>query len=608
MRYLSTLTIFLVGFAICNAQIINVADYGVVPGKDVSFEVNQLIKSLEGQKDITLYFPEGRYEFYPENAIEAYREVSNHDNSLKRMAFPLFGFEGFTLDGGGSTFIFHGRISPIIVDGSFGTTLKNFSIDWDTPFHHELKVIESDPETNSFIAEISPTKYGFEIINGEIMFNYYNWQDPIGQNITFDSASSAPIWNTREYALRVKSTSKITPLGENKVRLQHVANSVPPLGSIVATYGIAPTNRLAQAIHLANSKDTYIENVTVYAAGGMAVIAERCENVYLNKFVVSSNEKRNISTRADATHFLGCKGLVKLENCLFEHMLDDGINVHGAYIKVVEYKGNNKFLCEISHRQQYGLTFAEAGDKIMIISRETVLPLYETVVEDVEVLNEQRMMITVKELPEQMFKGPLSMENLSWYPDVIMRKNTIRENRARSVLITTKGKVLIEDNYFSSQMHGILIEGDNNSWYESGGVKDIVIKNNTFVNIGYGGEDRYPLFISPLLTSEQHHGDEKYHHNISFTNNTIKSFNGHLVSAQSVKGLIVEGNTIELNEKYPSGSEKASIDLDYCEDVSIGDNSFIGFDWPIVLKRTENTSSLKLGLNKGLFEEYVLLK
>lgn len=49
------------------------------------------------------------------------------------------------------------------------------------------------------------------------------------------------------------------------------------------------------------------------------------------------------------------------------------------------------------------------------------------------------------------------MENLTWYPDVVMRENTVRQNRACSALITTKGKVWIEGNYFSSQMHGILI-------------------------------------------------------------------------------------------------------------------------------------------------------
>lgn len=307
-----------------------------------------------------------------------------------------------------------------------------------------------------------------------------------------------------------------------------------------------------------------------------------------------------MATRADATHFLGCKGLIHLENCRLEHMLDDGINVHGAYIKVVEYRGDRTFLCEIAHRQQWGLIFAEVGDRVMITSRETVLPLFETTVESVEALNERRLLIRVSELSEKLPEGPLSMENLTWYPDVVMRKNIIRNNRARSALITTKGKVLIEDNYFSSQMHGILIEGDNNSWYESGGVEDVTITNNTFENIGYGDDTRYPLYASPLLRPEQRLGDRKYHRNIRFTNNRIKSFNGHFVHAMSVQGLTITGNTVELSKDYPTGSTRPSIELEYCEDATIEDNRFLGFDWPIRIEQSSDTADVRLKNNQGL--------
>jgi len=585
---------------VSKAEVVNVADHDILPGKNVTLKVNRLIASLKGRSEITLLFPKGQYDFYPENAVEAYRAVTNHDNSLKRMAMPLFGFDGFTLDGGGSTFMFHGRICPIIVDGCKRTTLKNFSIDWDTPFHHELTVVERDPDSNSFVVQVYPRKFGFEIKAGQLLFGHYDWQDPIGQNITFDSTTNAPIWNTKEYSLRVRPNTVVTSVGENRVRLQNATKTPPPVRAVMATYGQAPTNRLAQAIHIANSNDTVIDNVTVYAAGGMALIAERSENIRLNGFVVTSTEDRFMATRADATHFLGCKGLIHLENCRLEHMLDDGINVHGAYIKVVENRGDNTFLCEISHRQQWGLTFAEAGDRVMITSRETVLPLFETTVKDVEVLNERRLLIRVAELPEKLPEGPLSMENLTWYPDVVMRKNIIRDNRARSALITTKGKVLIEDNYFSSQMHGILIEGDNNSWYESGGVEDVTITNNIFENIGYGDDTRYPLYASPLLRPEQRLGDRKYHRNIRFTNNRIKSFNGHFVYAMSVQGLTITGNTIELSKDYPTGSTRPSIELEYCEDVTIEHNRFLGFDWPIRIEQSSDTADVRLKNNQGL--------
>ncbi|WP_226912985.1 right-handed parallel beta-helix repeat-containing protein [Flavicella marina] len=579
-------------------EVINVAEYGVVPGKDVTLEINQLIASQKGNKDITLSFPKGDYLFYPENAIESYRAVTNHDNSLKKMAFPLFDFEGITIEGNNSTFIFHGRLCPIIIDGSKNTTLKNFSIDWEIPFQSEFEVIENDEANNSFVVKMN-SNHAYEIVDEKIYFQHYDWLDPIGQNTPFDSKTKAPIWNSKPYSIN-PIRAKAKDLGDGKIRFKNATRKTPPVGTVMVNNGPQGTNRLVQAIHLENATDTYIENVTVLAAGGMALIAERCENIHLNGFKVTSKEGRTTSSRADATHFLGCKGLIKLENCILEHMLDDGINVHGAYVKVDKYVGENKFLCEISHHQQWGLTFAEAGDNIMITSRETILPVFETSVKDVEVLNEKKFLITLTEVPEKLPEGLLSLENITWNPDLLMQNNTIRENRARSVLVTTKGSVLIENNYFSSQMHGILIEGDNNKWYESGGVRDITIRNNVFENIGYGSNTHYPLYVAPLLRPEQRLGDEKYHRNINFVNNTIKSFNGHLLHALSVHGLLVKDNTIELNKKYPAGQQSDAIQLEYVENVKIEKNKFKGFSWPIIVAQKGENTNLSIKRNKGV--------
>ena len=94
------------------AREINVADHGIVSGKDATYPLNRLVQAVQGEPDVTLVFPKGQYDFYPENAVEEYRAVSNHDNSLKRMAFPLFQCKNITIDGGDSLFMFHGRISP----------------------------------------------------------------------------------------------------------------------------------------------------------------------------------------------------------------------------------------------------------------------------------------------------------------------------------------------------------------------------------------------------------------------------------------------------------------------------------------------------------------
>ncbi|CAA6693972.1 MULTISPECIES: right-handed parallel beta-helix repeat-containing protein [unclassified Lentimonas] len=582
-----------------NAETINVADHGILPGQDVSLEVNQLIESVKGQSDITLHFPKGQYEFYPEKAVEMYRAVTNHDNSLKRIAFPLIGFKNITIDGGGSMFMFHGRISPIVVDNTEGVTLKNFSIDWERSFHDELPVVESNKKESYIVVEVDPVKYPHSISGGKMFSEKYNWQDKMGSNIVFDPETRAPIYNTKDYSVNFKShTASLA--GKNRIKIAaKFKASPPPVGSVLISYGTHPTSRLCPAIHTASSKDIKIEQVTVYNAGGMALIAERCENIHLDGMTVSSNDERLVATRADATHFLGCKGEIRVENSLFQHMLDDAINVHGAYVKINEYLGDNRFLCEISHFQQTGLIFAEPGDKVALLSRKTILPFFETSVTQAEIINENLVVVTVAETPKNLPEGPLSIENLTWNPDLVFKNNTIRENRARGMLITTKGSVLVEDNTISPQMHGILIEGDNNKWYESGAVENVVIRNNTFENPGFEGSENYPLYAAPLLTSEQHFGEGRYHRNIEFTGNTIKSFNGHLAYACSVDGLKIEDNTIEFSTDYPKIEDYPSIDLDYCENVTIRNNKSVGFDRELYIEQASDTSNVKITKNPG---------
>ncbi|GAA3617332.1 right-handed parallel beta-helix repeat-containing protein [Flavivirga amylovorans] len=598
-KFLKLILLSIAFLQLTHAQtVVNVVDWGILPGKDATLELNELIASLKGQENVIVNFPKGTYQFYPENAFEQYRAVTNHDNSLKRMAFPMFGLNGVTIEGNDSEFIFHGRLCPFIVEGGQNITLKNFSINWEIPFQAELKVIETNKAENSFTAKVT-TNHKYKVKGEKIYFQHYNWEDPIGQNTPFDPETKSPIWDSRPYSFNI-SKAIATDVGNGQIKFKNAMKKLPPVGTVVVNHGPQGTNRLVQAIHLSNTKDTYIENVTIYAAGGMGLIAERCENIHLNAYKITSSEGRMSATRADATHFLGCKGLIKLENCLLEHMLDDGINVHGAYVKVAEYLGDNQFLCEISHWQQWGLIFAEPGDEVTLISRETVLPILKTSVKEIKILNEQKFLLTVNEVPEYMPKGLLSFENITWNPDLEMKNNIIRENRARSVLVTTKGKVTIENNYFSSQMHGILIEGDNNKWYESGGVTDITIKNNVFENIGYGDDTRYPLYISPLLRPEQRLGEDKYHYNINFINNKIKSFNGHLVYAKSVKGLVLKGNEIILDDTYPTGAQKTPLVFDYCENVSLEKNKFSGFSWPITIEKVDSDTNFKLKKNEGV--------
>lgn len=581
-----------------NAQKIDVTKHGVVTGEDATYNLSKLITSIEGEKGLTLFFPKGKYEFYPENAADRYWAVTNHDNSIKRVVFDLSKFENITIDGDGSTFLFYGMVSPFIIDSAKNVTIKNLSIDYDTPFNHELKVVERDEKDKSFVLEVLNHKYGLRVKDGYLYMGNYYGEDKLWQNLPYDPETKTLFYNSSRYTLR-NGRAQYKVIGENRVLVKNGTDELPPIGTVYCNIPSNPS-RLSQAFHIINSKDINIIGVNIHAAGGMGVIAERSENITIDNVKVTPSGDRTFSVRADATHFNGCKGLVKVTNSTFENMGDDAINVHGSYVDIVEYLGDNAFLCEISHEQQWGIHFGSAGDKIMMTSRVDLQPLFETTVTASQYINEERFILTVDKLPEVMPEAPLSFENITWNADVIMKNCIVRRNRARSALISTKGKVLLEDNYFSSEMHGILIEGDNNHWYESGAVEDVVIRNNTFDNGGFGNNNpSYPLYISPMLNKTQCLGKTPYHRNIEFTNNKIINYSSRLVYARSVENLNVVNNRIERSKLYPTDTNTLSVVLDFCKNVVIKKNKWVDFPAPVTMESKNGTTDVKITNNSG---------
>lgn len=76
-----------------------------------------IIKALEYCKkngEDKLVFDKGEYRVNREMAAEKFFSVSNHSEpGQKRIGFLLEGFENFTIDGGGSEFIFEDVMVPV---------------------------------------------------------------------------------------------------------------------------------------------------------------------------------------------------------------------------------------------------------------------------------------------------------------------------------------------------------------------------------------------------------------------------------------------------------------------------------------------------------------
>lgn len=545
-------------------------------GADMTPFIYNLLSKNENKKGgFRLVFPKGKYHFKPTEAYGKYHAITNHDNGYRRFAFPLIGMKNIEIDANGSDFIFHGQIIPFLIENSINIKITNVNIDWEVPFYLEGSIIATDDSNSTVDIRITPGFKNYKLQGDRLIIAGEGWEEYfLGENICFNPETKAVQYRTDDWHYIAKPwnfDAKVRQIDINTIRLQtKFVQKVPPTGTIITFKGAFGNNRHSPAIHLSDAKNVDLKNINIYHAGGMGVIAEKTENIHLNSVNVCRRPESNriLSATADATHFSNCKGKVVIENCLFENMLDDACNMHGTYTKVEKVVDSKTVIARLSHPQQFGFRFASAKDTLQIVANRSLLPKSKVQLKSVQVINDQYAKYTFKNAISGKIEVGDGLENIEWYPEFEFRNNIVQNNRARSILISCPKKVVVEGNTFSSQMTGILFEGDMDSWFESGAVNDVTIRNNKFLDGAYGGgAPHVTIWINPQ--QKEINPKKAYERNIIIENNLFKTFGDGLLRAHSVDNLQFINNTIEESVFYQKWKEEPVIDVKSSQNVVI---------------------------------------
>ena len=545
-------------------------------------------------KDIKLVFEKGIYHFYNDKAFGKYHPITNHDNIYRYCAFPLIDASNIEIDGGGSEFIFHGVITPFIVENSENISIKNLSIDWEEPFYLQGEVIANNIEESTIDLKVNPmTKTLFE---GNRLGFSTNGQEHyfLGETMVFDPTRRAVAYRASENLIGGASSRRTfdKKLSNNTFRINAPFIKKPAqVGMIYVFKGPNKLNRYAPAFHLIDSKNLKLTDINIYHAGGMGIIGEKSENIHINNVDVKLREgsDRIVTTTADATHFCNCRGELIVENCLFENMLDDATNVHGTYIKISKIVDEYTVHAGVNHHQQFDYNFAAQGDKVEFINYETLLPIAPANIASFKKINDRLFEVKFTSKIPTTLKVNDAIDNISWYPVTTLRNNVVRNNRARSFLISTRNTTIIENNTFSSMMTAILVEGDLNHWYESGAVDNVLIRNNTFYDCVYGGGKGSIIWVNPRMKSNI--AGRQYEKNIVIEKNTFMTFDNSIMDATSVDGLIFRNNEIIDSKTFPKiWPQQPTIRVVNSQNCIIENNSYKG-DKPAKVEFDKETSS-----------------
>lgn len=515
----------------------------------------------EGEK-VILRFPEGRYEFHEKGAAVREYYISNHDQTNpKKVGIALEDMKNLTLDGQGSEFVFHGRMLPVSLLRSENCLLKNFSIDFENPHIAQVKIVENDPQ-DGIVFEPAPW-VDYRIAKDSIFEAYgEGWTMRHSWGIAFDGDTKHLVYNTSDIGCPTKGASEVAPRRIHAPGWKD-ARLVP--GTVVAMRG---WGRPTPGIFLSHDVNTTIENVKVHYAEGMGLLAQLCENITLEKFGVclkGDADPRYFTTQADATHFSGCKGKIVSCNGLYEGMMDDAINVHGTYLKVVKRVDDRTLVGRYMHGQSWGFEWGCPGDEVQFIRSNTmelvgkqnkIISIRPYEKEQTEGARE--FLITFQEPVDQVIneQSGFGIENLTWTPEVLFSGNVIRNNRARGSLFSTPRKTIVENNLFDhTSGAAILLCGDCNGWFETGACRHVIIRKNRFVNALTNLFQFTNAVISIYPEIPDLKGQQQYFHGgpeggIVIEDNEFETFDAPILYAKSVDGLVFRNNTIKLNTEY----------------------------------------------------------
>ena len=439
------------------------------------------------------------YELDVSNAKRYELHISNHDQPKDHpFAVPIVGVTNVVIKGNGAKLLLKGCQGALLLQDTKNVRIENLTIDFVDPTVSE--------------AEIT----GFE--DGKTL----------GKWVVKGCHGAAPIimlWDAK--------TKSIVPrtgdgwLGGTQVRddgtlvFNRDFSKWGEGGKIGDRISMRTGARPHPAVTLYRAVDTVFSNVTIRNSHGMAMLAQRSENITFKGGGVKPRKGSFCSAVADATHFSNCRGLIHFEGAKFRGMMDDAINVHSTCLRIEEIKNGKTLRCRYVHGQSVGFEVFLAGETLRFIKAKTLEngPEMKVVAARMTKVNEVELDLE-NAVPDGYGVGD-AVENADWQPSVVFRKNWVGGNRARGTLFTTPKKVVVEDNVFDHVSGAaVLLAGDAAGWYESGACQDVTIKGNKFIACNTSHYEFCNGVIS-IFPSVKDLKNQKtpYHTNITFKDN-----------------------------------------------------------------------------------------
>jgi hypothetical protein len=424
---------------------------------------------------------------------------------------------------------------------------------------HDCRNLRLEGATISY--EVPPFTQGVVIGIGP-GGNWYDIQIDTGypsdldNPVHFPAASVAYLFDRQTRLLKPAtydlSGKRTDRLGPGRFRVYWNRPSGPQIhpvspGDLIAFRGTGWHN--IAAIHCDHLS---LNDVTITQAGAFAVWESEGEGGNHYSFKVKRGPPPEgatavplLSSTADAFHSTNVRHGPTLENCEFESMADDGIAIHGTFSFVFEAHGP-VLLLNHSHFRP--------GDKLRLFD-PAGSPVGDAVVKSVRpresYANAKKSSRTTLSDPTQgpytevTLDRPLTagFDDLASNPAAsgsgyVIRNNTIRNHRARGMLLKADNGLVEGNTIEGSSMGGIVVTPEV-WWNEASYSQNVRIVNNTIRGVAYAPQQLGGVVVAAL---EDRPIPGCGHRDIVLDGNRFENVNGVNLLITSACGVGVRNN------------------------------------------------------------------
>lgn len=285
-------------------------------------------------------------------------------------------------------------------------------------------------------------------------------------------------------------------------------------------------------------KNMVIEDVKITNFAGFGfLILPHCRDFTFRRVTLATADKEHqpLALNSDGIHITGLSGSLVIEDCDFDCLGDDVLNVHTQVMTVSDICEDKMQLIFDKICGTVSPYWCEKGDKLRIYSSDDL-----TFKGYITVKEADRGDLVIFSDGTNAQKGDLVTAD-KYYPDVKICGCRFHGWRTRTMCLEGSKSLEISGCTFNNvTKKTIFCTTAFDHWMEAGPLCNVTIKDNLFIGLGewYGGDS--VIFVG--IDGKRYQNVKPIHENVCVESNRFENIPGQLIEIHLTKGVSVKNN------------------------------------------------------------------